>query len=235
MATPLSVNKSRYSTRRNSVGLVNFIPDPKKVLRRRLNKLSSHRILAELGSESISDIHLLFLENLENLQNNNCFLNPMGDFFTQLNFAQIGGHPHDIPDKAIDKLTTYKGTDASLSAKQHIRNFTRHCGAHVRGTDRHEDVYMTLFSLSLDGKAGNWYDNLPDNSFATLADFKTAFLGKFGSKKEPRHLVAALTSMKKSDTETMDEFNNRFTKLTNSIAATHAPPAASTLDYYIDD
>ena len=43
---------------------------------------------------------------------------------------------------------------------------------------------MTLFALSLDSKAGNWYDNLPDNSFTTLADFKTAFLGKFGSKKE---------------------------------------------------
>ena len=39
--------------------------------------------------------------------------------------------------------------------------------------------------------------------------------------------------MKKSDTETMDEFNNRFTELSNSILATYAPPATSTLDYYI--
>ena len=115
-----------------------------------------------------------------------------------------------------------------------ISGISPHYGAHVRGTDRHEDVYMTLFSLSLDGKAGNWYDNLPNNSFATLADFKTAFLGKFGSKKEPRHLVAALTSMKKSDTETMDEFNDRFTELSNSILATYASPATSTLDYYIE-
>ena len=158
----------------------------------------------------------------------------MGEFFTQLNFAQIAGHPHDIPDKAIDKLMTYIGTDASLSHEQHIRNFTRHCGAHVRGTDRHADVYMTLFALSLDGKAGNWYDNLPDNSFATLADFKAAFLGNFGSKKEPRHLVAALTSIKKSETETMDEFNNRFIELANSIPTTYSPPAAFVLDYYIE-
>ena len=87
---------------------------------------------------------------------------------------------------------------------------------------------MTLFALSLDGKAGNWYDNLSNNSFATIATFKAAFLRKFGSKKEPRHLVAALTSIKKSDTETMDEFNDRFTELTNSI------PAASILDFYIE-
>ena len=53
----------------------------------------------------------------------------MGEFFTQLNFAQIVGHPHDIPDKAIDKITTYNGTDASLSYEQHIKNFTKHYGA----------------------------------------------------------------------------------------------------------
>ena len=79
----------------------------------------------------------------------------MGEFFTQLNFSQIASHPHDIPDKAIDKLMTYNGTNASLFTEQHIINFTKHYGAHVRGTDRNEDVYMTLFALSLDGKASN--------------------------------------------------------------------------------
>ena len=129
----------------------------------------------------------------------------MGEFFTQLNFTQIPGQPHNIPEKAINKLMTFNGTNASTSAEQHIRNFSRHCGSYVKGADKHEDVHMTLFALSLDGKAGNWYDNLPNNSFTTIADFKTAFLGKFGRKKKPRHLVAALTSMKKSETETMDE------------------------------
>ena len=51
---------------------------------------------------------------------------------------------------------------------------------------------MTLFSLSLDGKARNWYDNFLNNSFTTIADFKSAFLEKFGNKKEPRHLAATL-------------------------------------------
>ena len=119
----------------------------------------------------------------------------MGNYFTQLNFTQIAGQPHDIPEKAIDKLVTFTGTDASTSTEQHLRYFSKHCGAYVRGTDKHEDVYMTLFALSLDGKAGNWYDNLPNNSFTTIADFKSAFLEKIGSKKEPRHLVATLTSV----------------------------------------
>ena len=95
MATPLSVNTSRYSTRRNSVGLVNFIPDPKKVLRRRLNKLSSRRILSELGSEFVSDIHLLFPENT-----NTTISDIMGKYFTQLDFSQTVGQPYRLPDKA---------------------------------------------------------------------------------------------------------------------------------------
>ena len=32
----------------------------------------------------------------------------------------------------------------------------------------------------------------------------------------------------------MDEFNNKFIELSNSILATYAPPVASTLDYYIE-
>ena len=75
----------------------------------------------------------------------------MGEFFTQLNFTQIAGQPHDIPEKAIDKLMTFNGTDASISAEQHIRNFSRHFGSYVRGANKYEDVYMTLFALSLDG------------------------------------------------------------------------------------
>ena len=40
--------------------------------------------------------------------------------------------------------------------------------------------------------------------------------------------------MKKSETETMDEFNNRFTELANSIPTTYSPPTPSFLDYYIE-
>jgi hypothetical protein len=70
---------TKYSTRRNSQGLVDFIPEPEKVYRRRLNKLTSRRILDHLGFESISDIHLLF---------NNSSLE-MDDYFSPLIFLQL--------------------------------------------------------------------------------------------------------------------------------------------------
>ena len=105
----------------------------------------------------------------------------MNKKFTQLDFSQIAVQPHEVPEKAIDKLVTFTGTDASTFAEQHLRYFSKHCGAYVKGADKQEDVYMTLFALSLDGKAGNWCDNLPNNAFATMVAFKTAFLNRSGS------------------------------------------------------
>ena len=81
MATPLSIITPRYSTRRNSVGLLNFIPEPEQVYRRRLNRLASRRIFENLGFESISDIHSLFVEN------NDCLSDIMGEYFSPLDIS----------------------------------------------------------------------------------------------------------------------------------------------------
>ena len=111
----------------------------------------------------------------------------MGEYFTQLDFSQIAGQPHRLPDNAVKKLPMYTDTDATTFA-MHLRNFSKCINACVSDpASQHDDVYMKLFALSLDGKAGDWYNNLLDNSFATLAAFKTAFTNKFGEKKEPRH------------------------------------------------
>ena len=67
-----------------------------------------------------------------------------------------------------------------------------------------------------------------------LEAFKTVFTSKFGEKKEPRHQLASLTNIKKKENETMDEFNQRFTELSNAIPATYKPPAPSILVYYIE-
>ena len=117
----------------------------------------------------------------------------------------------------------------------HLRNFSRCINAYVNDpVSQHDDVYMKLFALSLDGRAGDWYSNLPDNSFATVVAFKTAFTNRFGEMKEPRHQLDSLTNIKKEENETMDEFNQRFTELSNDIPAIYKPPAPSILLYYIE-
>ena len=66
----------------------------------------------------------------------------------------------------------------------HLRNFSRCINAYVSDpANQHDDIYMKLFALSLDGKASDWYNNLLDNAFATLTAFKTAFTNTFGEKK----------------------------------------------------
>ena len=44
----------------------------------------------------------------------------------------------------------------------------------------------------------------------TLSEFQDGFRKKWGEKKEPRHLLASLYSIKKMENETMDEFNTKF-------------------------
>ena len=68
-------------------------------------------ILENIGSESVLDIHSLFEEN----NNQNCFSEIMGEYFTQLNFSQIVGQPHRLLDKAIEKLPMFTGTDSITS------------------------------------------------------------------------------------------------------------------------
>ena len=189
--------------------------------------LASHRILENLGSESISDIDSHFVEN-------NCLSDTMTEYFSPLNITHISGQPHCLPDEVVDKLPRFTRTDA-INASLHLKNLSRCISAYINDPAyRHEDVYMKLFSLSLDRDAGDWFNNLPDNSFATLVTFKIAFTNKFGEKKEPRHQLAALTTIKRGENETMDEFDKKFTDLTKAIHTDYKPTAQSILFYYIE-
>ena len=51
---------------------------------------------------------------------------------------------------------------------------------------------MKLFSLSLEDDAEEWYFDLDDDSYKTLSEFLEGFKKKWGEKKEPRHMLAAL-------------------------------------------
>ena len=69
---------------------------------------------------------------------------------------------------------------------------------------------MNIFSLSLEDDVEEWYFDLDDDSYKTLSEFLEGFKKKWGEKKQPRHLLAALHNIKKTENETMDEFNTKF-------------------------
>jgi hypothetical protein len=195
--TPLIPNLTKYSTRRNSQGLANFIPEPQKVYRRRLAKLASHRILDQLASESISDIHFLFYLNFERKE--------MDDYFSPLDFSTINGYPHALPEKAIEKLPSFQGNNV-VTAKSHIKLFSLCINKWCSGAaHNHQDIKMKLFALSLE-EASDWFSSLDDNKYSTIKDLIDGFMERWGDKKEHRHLLAALHSIKKNENETMEEF-----------------------------
>ena len=90
---------TKYSTRRNSQGLLSFVPQPEQVYRGRLNKLASCRILSQQGFQSISNLHLLF--------DNQPIFQEMDDLFAPFDFSAIAGYPHALPEKALEKLPTF--------------------------------------------------------------------------------------------------------------------------------
>ena len=93
---------------------------------------------------------------------------------------------------------------------------------------------MKLFALSLEDEAFDWFSNLYDNKFPTLSSLIDEFMDKWGDKRGHQHALAALNTIKKTENETMVQFNKRFNDLVNSMHKDIKPSEASTLIYYIE-
>jgi hypothetical protein len=108
VATPLN-KYVRYITRSIAQGLIYSFPKPKFFYRRRLHHLLLRRLLEIIGEEALTDIQFLFQTNNQPSVNNPTNTpNPtMSVFLRHLNFAAIQGAPHQVPEKAIDKLPTF--------------------------------------------------------------------------------------------------------------------------------
>jgi hypothetical protein len=132
----------------------------------------------------------------------------MSIFLRPLNFAAIQGAPHNVSEKAIDKLPTFKGNNA-ISAKTHISSFHMCVEKYCRGHDE-EDVKMTLFVYSLEEDATEWFTDFDQIKFSTLNEILDEFRKRWVDKKEHRFQLAALTSSHKKENETLEEFNAKF-------------------------
>ena len=108
-----------------------------------------------------------------------------------LDFSQIAGSPHAIPKDVIKKLPIFQGNNA-ITAKSHLQKFEKLLVSYCNDVAHdHDDVKMTLFALSLEDDAEEWYFDIDDDSYKTLSEFLEGFKKKWGEKKEPRHLLAA--------------------------------------------
>ena len=156
----------------------------------------------------------------------------MATFFSPLNFATIQGSPHDVPEKAIDKLPIFHGNNA-ISASAHIMSFHRCVEKYCRGHNE-EDVKMTLFVYSLEGSVAHWFEDFPANRFSTLNAILDEFRKRWGDQKEHRFQLATLTSSHKKENETVQEFNAKFSSLVKSLHDDTKPSNVVVLIYYME-
>ena len=158
----------------------------------------------------------------------------MKEFYKLLDFSQVVGNIHDIPNDAIKKLPIFKGNNA-ITAKSHLRKFEKHLVSYCNDAAHdHDNVKMNLFALSLEDDAEEWYLDLDDDSYKNISEFQDDFSKKWGEKKEPRHLLATLYSIKKMENETMDEFNTKFRHVVVDLPRDIKPKNASILISYIE-
>jgi hypothetical protein len=69
----------------------------------------------------------------------------MDDYFSSLDFFAINGYPHDLPEKAIEKLPSFQGNNA-VSAKSHPKAFYSCINKWCSGAAHNQgDVKMKLF------------------------------------------------------------------------------------------
>jgi len=101
----------------------------------------------------------------------------MDDSFTPCHFTDF---LHDIPEVAIHKLFLFSGGD-SMAVRKHLCRFTHTMPVYCSSPQYdHEDVKMRLFAFSLEGHALNWFNNCPEDSFASLQDIVNAFKNGYG-------------------------------------------------------
>ena len=75
---------------------------------------------------------------------------------------------------------------------------------------------------------------MTNNKFKTLKDLLDAFIEKWGEKRDHRHLLATLNTIRKNENETMDEFNKKFNELVSILHTDMKPMDNSILIYYIE-
>ena len=158
----------------------------------------------------------------------------MTEFLQPLDFSQIEGAPHAIPNDAIKKIPIFHGNNA-INTKSHLWKFEMHLASYCNDVSHdHDEVKNKFFALSLEDDAGEWYLELANNSYKTLSEFQDGFRKKWGEKKEPRHQLATLHNIKQMENETMDAFNTKFRHIVSDLHNDIKPNDVAILIYYIE-
>jgi hypothetical protein len=136
--------------------------------------------------------------------------------------SKIPGYPRQMPSKYEKWLPRFTGSDGERP-DYHMSNFWAFFQLHPISDDA-EDLVMKLFFATLHGSARKWYDDLPDDSITSIDQLEETFLKIWGIKLEDiPMLIKRLEHIKKTENETIEEFQDRFENLLFQIPKSHHP------------
>jgi hypothetical protein len=120
---------------------------------------------------------------------------------------------HDLPENYMKNLPKFTG-EGDPTMAEHINFFDQF--ADILGLE-HKDVYSRLFVQNFEGKVRTWFRGLPTGSILSYDALEDSFLRQWGERKDHLYYLTELGSLKKTNSETVMEFIQRFNKLYNKI------------------
>jgi hypothetical protein len=137
---------------------------------------------------------------------------------------------HDLPQNYNQRIKSYDAEE-NISTQRHLDWFNDFVD--LEEVDD-EDVKVRLFAQSLSGEVRKWFKALPTASIPNFAAFEATFLARWGDKKNPLQLLTQYNNIKRSPSETVQEFSTRFMRVYNSIPAEVKPPPGASQLRYVD-
>jgi hypothetical protein len=131
---------------------------------------------------------------------------------------------HDLPVNYINNLPRFDGENANITAEKHIQNLEDFLDLYEVEDD---DVYIRMFSLSLQGKVKNWFRNLPAASIRNFHQFMQVFLDRWVIMGNVFLILEEYDHLKRKPGETIQQFSARFNKVYHAIPADIRPPPGS--------
>lgn len=125
----------------------------------------------------------------------------------QINKKLLNCHPFSmICLQYLKSLPKFNGED-DVSTKKHIASFQDYIDYLEI---RHDDVFMTMFSHSLEGNHRRWFKGYSVDSICSWVYFHDVFLDKWAEKKTHHQYISKFYSMKRNIDETLTKLNRRF-------------------------
>jgi len=117
-------------------------------------------------------------------------------------------HPHAL-SSSLEKLLEFHG-DNAIGARKHCDAFMEHI---ITLGVFHLDVLYKWFSSSLRKDAAKCFLSLFDNNINCFQACQKVLFEIWLEKKDSQFILNSLTNIKRSENETIDEFENRFDKI----------------------